>query len=60
MPKLYGIDYGEKFGYKIDKADDEVAFNDKDHVYFRLSDGAKYTSVTTILKHYEQPFDEFF
>lgn len=60
MPKLYGIDYGQKFGYTIDKCDNEVAFSDEKHIYFRLSDGAKYTSVTTLLSNYYQPFDEFF
>lgn len=60
MPKLYGVDYGQKFGYTIDKCDNEVAFSDEKHVYFRLSDGTKYTSVTTLLSNYYQPFNEFF
>lgn len=58
MPKLGNGGYGEKFGYVIDKSDDEVAFSDQQHVYFSLKDGHHYDSVTSILKQYEQPFDE--
>ena len=46
---------------KIDKQNENVAFNEKDHVYFDVTDTKKkYISVTTMIEKFGQPFDKDF
>lgn len=46
---------------EYDKKNGNVAFRESDHVYFNLKDNTKkYTSVTTLIHKYTQPFDEKF
>lgn len=45
---------------KIDKENDYVAYNDKDHVYWIKGSDLKCISVTTLIGKYCQPFDERF
>ena len=43
---------------EYDKKNGNVAFRESDHVYFNLKDAdKKYTSVTTLIHKYTQPFD---
>lgn len=44
----------------IDKRNGDIAFNDDAHVYWNLKDDVKYTSVTTLIHGYTQPFDKEF
>ena len=46
---------------KIDKQNQNVAFNEKSHVYFDVTDTKKkYISVTTMIEKFRQPFDKDF
>ena len=45
---------------KIDKENDYVAYNDKDHVYWIKGSDLKCISVTTLINKYCQPFDSEF
>ena len=46
---------------KIDKQNGDMCFNEEAHVYFNLKDPKrKYTSVTTLIHQFEQPFDKDF
>ena len=45
---------------KIDKENDYVAYNDKDHVYWIKGSDLKCISVTTLIGKYCQPFDSEF
>lgn len=46
---------------KIDKQNENVAFNEKNHVYFDVTDAKKkYISVTTMIEKFGQPFDKDF
>ena len=60
MPKLDGICEKQLFGLQVDKEDDTIFFNDKNHEYRDKQDGSKYISVTQIVHMYQQPFDENF
>lgn len=60
MPKLYENSIATKFGYNIDKKNDEVGFDDEKHVYFNLNTGITYISATQIIERYSQEFDQFF
>lgn len=61
MPKLKN-NKKEKylFGYQIDKENDNVFFNDKDHLYLDKKDGTKYISVTQLIDYYSNPFNASF
>ena len=45
---------------KIDKENEHVAYNDKDHVYWIKGSDLKCISVTTLVGQYCQPFDHNF
>lgn len=60
MPKLNGMNEKYLFGYKIDKENQEIFFNDKDHVYLDKKTGEKYISVTTLIHSYSPEFNESF
>lgn len=45
---------------KIDKQNGNVAFSEKDHVYWNVNDDEKYISVTTLIHQFTQPFDKDF
>lgn len=60
MPALNGIEEKYLYGYKVDNENEDAIFNDKDHLYINKKDGYKYTSVTTLVKMYEQPYDSDF
>lgn len=45
---------------KIDKQNKTVAFNDELHLYWDTVSNGKFNSVTTILKNYENDFDDEF
>ena len=46
---------------KIDKQNGKVAFNDSIHKYWNIDDSnIQYTSVTTLIEKYEQPFNKEF
>ena len=46
---------------KIDKQNENVAFNEESHVYFDVTDTKKkYISVTTMIEKFGQPFDKDF
>ena len=46
---------------KIDKQNENIAFNEKSHVYFDVTDTKKkYISVTTMIEKFGQPFDKDF
>lgn len=58
MPKLRDVDVKIVNGLQVDKENDEVIYNDEKHLYLDKATGAKYTSVTTLIHDYAQPFDE--
>ena len=60
MPALEGIEEKYLYGYKVDNENEDAIFNDKDHLYINKKEGYKYTSVTTLVKMYEQPYDSDF
>lgn len=60
MPKLQGIDDKIMFGYKVDKENDDVAYNDEQHLYFSKKDGSKFISCTQIIHAYQPEFDALF
>lgn len=43
-----------------DKINDGVAFKDDTHTYWNVNTGVKYTSVTTLVGKFEQPYDKDF
>lgn len=46
---------------KIDKENENVNYNDEEHIYWDKKDNEKYISVTTLIEKFVQPFDsEFF
>ena len=46
---------------KIDKQNENIAFNEESHVYFDVTDTKKkYISVTTMIEKFGQPFDKDF
>ena len=45
---------------KIDKENEKVAYNDKDHLYIEKSTGMKCVSATTLIGLFGQPFDATF
>lgn len=46
-----------KQNLKIDKIQDNVAFNEEKHIYWNIDTGEIYTSVTTFLKDFKNDFD---
>lgn len=44
----------------IDKQNDHVCYNDEKHIYWKQNTDIKYTSVTTLIGKYEQPYDKEF
>lgn len=60
MPKLNGIEQKTLFGFQVDKENDEVIYSDEPHIYLSKEDGSKYISVTTLVKQYENEFNEAF
>lgn len=45
---------------KIDKRNKDCCYNDKEHMYWDNNTKKRYTSVTTLIGKYQQPFDEEF
>lgn len=60
MPKLRSVDVKYVNGLQVDKENDDVIYNDEKHLYLDKKTGSKYTSVTTLIHHYCQPFNENF
>ena len=60
MPKLRSVDVKYVNGIQVDKENDEVIYNDEKHLYLDKKTGNKYTSVTTLIHRYCQPFNEDF
>ena len=47
--------------YSIDKQNGNICFNEKEHVYFDITDPSKkFISVTTLIEKFGQPFDKNF
>lgn len=44
----------------IDKQAKHIAYNDSTHKYWNITTDEQYVSVTTLIGHYKQPFDEDF
>ena len=44
----------------IDKENDNVIYNDQQHVYIDKTDGSYYISVTTLIHNYTNIFDSAF
>ena len=49
---------GMKMGMKVDKENDSVQYNDKEHLYIDKKSGLKCISVTTLIEKFAQPFNE--
>jgi len=49
-----------KMGMKVDKENDSVQYNDKEHLYIDKKSGLKCISVTTLIEKFAQPFNEHF
>lgn len=60
MPKLRSVDVKYVNGLQVDKENDDVIYNDEKHLYLDKVTGKKYTSTTTLVGFYCQPFDEVF
>ena len=60
MPALKDIEEKYMYGYRVDNENEDCIFNDKDHLYINKKEGYKYTSVTTLIGMYEQPYDSDF
>lgn len=60
MPKLEGIETKYFNGYKIDKENDNVIYNDEKHLYLDKNTNQKYISVTSLIHLYTHEFDENF
>lgn len=60
MPRLENIEEKLFNGFKIDKENNEVVYSDEPHIYLGKQNGDKYTSVTTLIHDYTNPFDIFF
>lgn len=60
MPALSG--YEEKYfnGYKVDKENDDVIYSDEKHIYLDKKDSLAYTSVTSLIHNYQNPFNAAF
>ena len=60
MPALKGIESKILFGKTVDKENDDVFFNDSEHVYLDKLSGEPYISVTTLIGKYENKFNSDF
>ena len=60
MPKADGIEEKYINGILVDKENDTCFFNDETHAYYDKNTLERYTSVTTMIHNYTQPFDEMF
>ena len=60
MPKADGIEEKYINGILVDKENDTCFFNDETHAYYDKNTFERYTSVTTMIHEYAQPFDEIF
>lgn len=60
MPRLRSVDVKYVNGLQVDKENDDVIYNDEKHLYLDKNTGSKYTSVTTLIGAYCQPFDSAF
>lgn len=60
MPKLSGLEQKTLFGKSVDKENDSVFFNDKEHLYLDKLSGEPYISVTQLIHNYSNPFNSAF
>lgn len=60
MPKLDNGGFGSKFGFQIDKQNENVGFEDSSHTYFDLKTGQKYISCTQLIHEFVPPFNSEF
>ena len=60
MPKLTGIKQKTLFGKTVDKENDNVFFNDLEHLYLDKSSGEPYISCTQLIHAYSNPFNSAF
>ena len=60
MPALKGIKQKTLFGKLVDKENDNVFFNDSEHVYIDKLSGEPYISVTQLIHNYSNPFNSAF
>ncbi len=45
---------------EIDKRNGDICYNDSEHIYWNANDNSRYTSVTTLIHQFTQPFDKEF
>lgn len=60
MPALKGIELKTLFGKTVDKENDQVFFNDAEHLYLDKLSGEKYISATTLVDKYKNEFNSAF
>lgn len=60
MPKAHEIKEKYINGILVDKENDTCFFNDETHAYYDKQTMERYTSVTTMIHSYAQPFDATF
>jgi len=60
MPALKGVKQKTLFGKLVDKENDNVFFNDSEHVYLDKLNGEKYISATQLIHNYSNPFNASF
>jgi len=60
MPKLNGIESKILFGKSVDKENDQVFFNDKEHLYLDKLSGEPFISCTQLIHNYSNPFNSAF
>lgn len=60
MPALKGIESKTLFGKIVDKENDNVFFNDLEHIYLDKNSGEKYISATQLIHEYSNPFNSAF
>lgn len=60
MPKGQNVPEKYLWGYRVDKEDENYAFNDQYHLYFNKNTGEKHISVTQLIGAYCSSFDEEF
>lgn len=60
MPKLDNDSDKYVNGYKVDKETDSVIYSDEKHLYIDKDNFTPYTSVTTLIHNYTNPFNSAF
>lgn len=60
MPTLTGIKSKTLFGKTVDKENDNVFFNDLEHLYLDKTNGEPYISCTQLIHAYSNPFNSAF